>query len=115
VSREHAAVLTGAAGPNVIASHSQHIPWLAAMEPHILECFRSGGGPSPSDYPVNHSVPVNDPMTDAELLDNRLGAFPEILDRLHTGIDVADFGCGDGHFINAMAKAFPHRSCETAP
>jgi SAM-dependent methyltransferase len=106
--REHAVVLTGGAGPNVIAAHTQAIPVLAAVEPQILECFRSGGGPPFSAYRFDTSVPVNDADTDAELLRNRLDIVPPVVQRLKAGIDVADFGCGDGHFVNAMARAFPN-------
>jgi SAM-dependent methyltransferase len=30
-----------------------------------------------------------------------------LVERLNAGIDVADFGCGRGHAINVMARAFP--------
>jgi 2-polyprenyl-3-methyl-5-hydroxy-6-metoxy-1,4-benzoquinol methylase len=30
-----------------------------------------------------------------------------LVDRLRSGADVADFGCGSGHAINVMAQAFP--------
>lgn len=40
VPPEHALVLTGNAGPNVIAQHTEWIPVLAGVEPYILECFR---------------------------------------------------------------------------
>ena len=57
---EHAIVLTGNAGPNVIAAHTEFIPILAGVEPYILQCFRSGGGPPREVYGFSGCVPVND-------------------------------------------------------
>jgi ubiquinone/menaquinone biosynthesis C-methylase UbiE len=31
-----------------------------------------------------------------------------LIDKLNAGIDVADVGCGAGHAVNVMAKAFPN-------
>lgn len=44
---------------------------------------------------------------DATLLSATLPLVPGIVERLESGIDVADVGCGSGHAINIMAKAFP--------
>ena len=30
-----------------------------------------------------------------------------MVDRLRAGLDVADVGCGEGHAVNLMARAFP--------
>ncbi len=44
---------------------------------------------------------------DATLIDVALPLAPGLVERLQSGIDVADVGCGQGHAINVMAKAFP--------
>ena len=44
---------------------------------------------------------------DATLIDVQLPLAEGLVDRLRSGIDVADLGCGSGHAINLMAKAFP--------
>lgn len=106
--REHAVVLTGNAGPNVIAQHTEFIPILAGVEPYILECFRSGGGPPREVYGFSACVPVNDSDTDADLLRNSVELVPKLTESLRDGIDAADFGCGRGHFVNVMARAFPN-------
>jgi SAM-dependent methyltransferase len=41
------------------------------------------------------------------LIDVMLPLVPGLVDRLERGIDVADVGCGTGHKINVMARAFP--------
>jgi ubiquinone/menaquinone biosynthesis C-methylase UbiE len=37
-----------------------------------------------------------------------LPLIPGIIDRLKLGIDVLDIGCGQGHAINVMARAYPN-------
>ncbi len=46
-------------------------------------------------------------VQDASLLDVTLPLVPGLTQRLQTGIDVADVGCGSGHAVNLMAEAFP--------
>jgi len=43
---------------------------------------------------------------DATLTDVTLPLVPGLVDRLKSGIEVADISCGQGHAINLMAKAF---------
>jgi 2-polyprenyl-3-methyl-5-hydroxy-6-metoxy-1,4-benzoquinol methylase len=45
---------------------------------------------------------------DATLIDATLPLVPGLVERLNSGIEVADIGCGQGHAINLMAKAFPN-------
>jgi 2-polyprenyl-3-methyl-5-hydroxy-6-metoxy-1,4-benzoquinol methylase len=44
---------------------------------------------------------------DAALVDVVLPLLDGLPERLRSGADVADFGCGSGHAINVMARAFP--------
>jgi SAM-dependent methyltransferase len=44
---------------------------------------------------------------DAALVVAILPLVPGLVDRLNEGIDLADVGCGQGHAINLMARAFP--------
>jgi 2-polyprenyl-3-methyl-5-hydroxy-6-metoxy-1,4-benzoquinol methylase len=44
---------------------------------------------------------------DAALVDVVLPLVDGLIERLRSGADVADFGCGSGHAINVMAQAFP--------
>ncbi|MGH3561181.1 MAG: class I SAM-dependent methyltransferase, partial [Mycobacterium sp.] len=46
-------------------------------------------------------------LLDALLIGEILPLVDGLLERLETGADVADFGCGSGHAINLMARAFP--------
>ncbi len=44
---------------------------------------------------------------DAALVDVVLPLVDGLSERLRSGVDVADFGCGSGHASNVMAQAFP--------
>jgi SAM-dependent methyltransferase len=104
-----AAVLTRAAGPDNLARVAQFIPLLGEVEQKVIGCFRNGGGLSYAEYPRFHALMAEDSgeVFDAALVDVILPLVDGLPDRLRTGADVADFGCGSGHAINVMAQAFP--------
>jgi SAM-dependent methyltransferase len=106
---EHAAALTRAAGPNNLAGVAAYVPVLAAVEDEIAECFRTGGGVTYSSYPRLQEVMAEDSgaVFDATLIGATLPLVPGLVGRLREGIAVADLGCGSGHAVNLMAKAFP--------
>ncbi|MFE3442282.1 class I SAM-dependent methyltransferase [Nocardia sp. NPDC059180] len=105
----HAAALTRAAGPNNLARFMQVVSMLGEVEPAIAECFRVGGGLSYDNYPRFHQfmAEFSAGTLDAALIDSILPMVPGLDVRLRDGIDVADIGCGRGHAINLLAKAFP--------
>jgi SAM-dependent methyltransferase len=106
---ERAAWLTRAAGLGNLAGTMQFIGLLASVEDEVVERFRIGGGVPYSAFPRFHAVMAEDSgmVHDATLIEGILPLVPGILERLRTGIDVADIGCGSGHAINLMAEAFP--------
>jgi SAM-dependent methyltransferase len=106
---EHAAFLTRAAGSNNLAAATQVIPVLAGVEERVIDCFRNGGGVPYSAYPRFQKLMAEDSAAvhDAALIDAILPLVPGLPARLEAGIDVADIGCGCGHAINLMARAFP--------
>jgi SAM-dependent methyltransferase len=106
---EHAAALTRAAGPGNLASFAQFIPLLAEVEQGIVTSFREGGGVPYSAYPRFQGLMAENSaqVRDVTLLDVTLPLIPGLPDQLRMGIDVADVGCGSGHAINLMARAFP--------
>jgi 2-polyprenyl-3-methyl-5-hydroxy-6-metoxy-1,4-benzoquinol methylase len=105
----HAAWLTRAAGIDNLATGMQYIGLLALVEDQIVECFRHGGGIPYSAFPRFQAIMAEDSgaVHDATLVDVVLPLVPGLVDRLRQGIDVADIGCGSGHAINLMARAFP--------
>jgi 2-polyprenyl-3-methyl-5-hydroxy-6-metoxy-1,4-benzoquinol methylase len=106
---DHAAWLTRAAGIDNLATGMQYIGLLALVEDQIVECFRHGGGIPYSAFPRFQAIMAEDSgaVHDATLVDVVLPLVPGLVDRLRHGIDVADIGCGSGHAVNLMARAFP--------
>jgi 2-polyprenyl-3-methyl-5-hydroxy-6-metoxy-1,4-benzoquinol methylase len=104
-----AAVLTRAAGPDNLARVTQFVPLLGEVEQKIIGCFRAGGGLPYSEFPRFHTLMAEESgaMYDAALVDVVLPLVDGLPERLRSGIDAADFGCGSGHAVNVMARAFP--------
>jgi 2-polyprenyl-3-methyl-5-hydroxy-6-metoxy-1,4-benzoquinol methylase len=107
---EHAACLTRDSGPDNLAHVMQFIPLLASVEEVIVTCFRNGGGVPYRAYRRFHQLMAEDSATvhDAALIDEIVPLVPGLTNRLRSGIDVADIGCGQGHAINLLATAFPN-------
>jgi len=106
---EHAAWLTRAAGTDNLAVTAQFVPLLAQIEQPLIECFRNGGVPYGA-FPRFQQVMADNSGTihDAALIGTTLPLVPGLPARLEAGIDVADIGCGSGHAVNLMARAFPN-------
>jgi len=104
-----AAMLTRSAGLNNMARLTQYIPLLCEVEQQILPRFREGGGLPYSAYPRFHSVMAerSGEVFDYALIDQILPLVDGLPTRMLAGVDVADFGCGSGHAIGLMARAFP--------
>ncbi|CAM3041760.1 methyltransferase [Mycobacterium intermedium] len=104
-----AAVLTRAAGPDNLAAIAQFMPLLGDVEQKIIGCFRAGGGLPYSEYPRFHKLmaETSGAVFDAALIDVVLPLVDGLVERLRSGVEVADFGCGSGHAVNLMARTFP--------
>lgn len=104
-----AAVLTRAAGPDNLALVALFVPQLAEVEQKIIDCFRDGGGLHYAEFPRFHALMAEQSgvVYDKALVDVVLPLVDGLVERLRSGADVADFGCGSGHAINVMAQAFP--------
>jgi ubiquinone/menaquinone biosynthesis C-methylase UbiE len=106
---EHAAFLTRAATPNNIAASTQFVAVLGAVEDSIAECFVRGGGLPYSAYRRFHEVMAEESTQSvgANLFDRILPLAEGATDLLRRGAIAADFGCGMGKTLLAMAAAFP--------
>lgn len=107
---EHAASLTRAAGTDNVATSMRFVSCLGEVEPKVVERFRRGGGVPYSAYPRFHEIMRlwSAQILDANLIEKTLPLVPGAIERLRAGADVLDVGCGSGHAINLMARAFPH-------
>lgn len=106
---EHAALLTRSAGMNNMAFVSQYVALVGSVEKQVIDCFRRGGGVPYSAYPDFQRLQGEESaaLYDTQLVGTILPFVTGIGERLSRGIDVADVGCGEGHAINVMARAYP--------
>jgi SAM-dependent methyltransferase len=107
--RHRAPVLTRAGGTRNLASLAVSLPPLGVVEDQIIECFRHGGGVPYSAYLgfTERQAEQSSQRLDGLLIDEVLPLVDGLRERLRTGADLADFGCGSGHAVNLMARAFP--------
>lgn len=106
---EHAAFLTRSAAPDNIAVVAQYIPLLGSVEDKIIECFYQGGGVPYSEYKRFHQIMAEESSQTVvnTLMDSILPIIPGLTDKLQSGIDVLDVGCGSGYALTSLAIAFP--------
>lgn len=104
----HASCLTRAAGIDNLAMFTQYIALMGNVEDDIVKCFKKGGGVPYSAFPKFQEIQAEETarVFDARLVTDIL-PLAGLAGRLESGIDVLDIGCGRGHAINLMAKAFP--------
>ncbi len=107
---EHATWLTRKATPNNFAVSTQWFSIAGSVEDKIVECFRNGGG-----VPYEEFRRFNEVMSEESnqtvvvpLLDHLLPLVPGIMDRLGSGIEVLDVGCGSGFALIEMARTYPN-------
>ena len=107
--KEHSTFLTRNSGIDNLAVLAQYVSLMGIVEDKIVECFRNGGGLPYSEYPKFQQLQAEETarIFDSKLTNQILPLIPEINDKLSNGIKVLDIGCGRGHAINLMGKAFP--------
>ena len=107
---EHAVAITRAAGIDNLATVAQYLSLCGEVEEQVVDCFRKGGGVPYSAYPrfTELMSEGSSKTQDARLVDTILPLVDGLVDGLRKGISVLDVGCGSGHAINLMAKAFPN-------
>jgi 2-polyprenyl-3-methyl-5-hydroxy-6-metoxy-1,4-benzoquinol methylase len=106
---EHAACLSGPGSLN-LAPFSQVSTLLAGHVADVSRAFREGGG-VPYDEFRPEFTEVMDGMSrgllDDQLIEGILPRTGDLPQRLDAGIRVADIGCGTGHAVNLIARAYP--------
>lgn len=106
---EHAAFLTRAAGADNIAVFTQYISLLGSVEDDIVECFKHGSGVPYAKFPRFHAVMAEDSGQSvlSSLETHIVPLVPDLADRLASGIQMLDVGCGRGRIINRLAELYP--------
>lgn len=106
---EHAACLTGG-GVNDLSAFALLNAHLATHLDGITRAFREGGG-VPYEQFRPQFTEIMDGLSrrgfEGALLDEWLPLVPEVPARLEAGARVVDVGCGTGHALVLMARAFP--------
>lgn len=107
---EHAASLTRAAGPGNLAAFSEFLAQMGKVEDDVVDAFWKGGGVPYAKFDKFQELMRQESaqVFDATLIDVTLPLVNGLIDKLKAGVDVADVGCGAGHAINIMARAFPN-------
>ena len=106
---EHAAFLTRAAGADNMAVFSQYISLLGGVEDEIVECFKKGGGVPYAKFPRFHDVMAEDSGQSvlSSLESHIVPLVPHLAERLASGIQMLDVGCGRGRILNRLAELYP--------
>jgi SAM-dependent methyltransferase len=106
---EHAVCLSGPGSLN-LAPFSQVSTLLAAHVAGVADAFRTGGG-VPYERFRPEFTRVMDAMSrglfDDQLIDGILPLAGDLPSRLAAGTRAADVGCGTGHAMNLLARAYP--------
>lgn len=109
LSPERALCLTGEGSLNM-APFAQMTSLLGKYVGGVAAATRDGGGVPYEEFRPEFTT-VMDQMSrgllDTQLIDGILPIAGDLPARLNTGIRVADVGCGTGHAINLMARAYP--------
>ncbi len=107
---EHRALVTRAGGPLNLANAMQNISLLGQVEDDVIEAFQTGAGVPYSRYPGFQSLMAEESAArfDAGLLEETVPNMPGAVVALTRGARLADVGCGSGHAVRLLAKAFPN-------
>lgn len=106
---EHAASLSHTESPLNLAAVAQHVSLAASSEDRVVERSRRDGVVPYSECPCFRHVLTHgssDAVVSA-LLDSILPLVPGLADRLDSGAEVLDIGCGNGRALILMAGIFP--------
>jgi SAM-dependent methyltransferase len=107
--REHAGLLTRAAGPLNLTTFCQYVALLGEVEDEVVDAFSHGGGVPYDRYPKFQRLMAESSGQRYErtLLPQVVPLLPGGAERLAAGVDVADVGGGSGRALNLLAEAFP--------
>jgi ubiquinone/menaquinone biosynthesis C-methylase UbiE len=106
---EHAHSLAGNGGSNR-AANAPLLTYLGKHVSSVVSAFKNGGGVPYSQFRPEFTGFMDERFRreyDQFLLDGYIRKVPGLEARLESGVSMCDIGCGTGHNINLLAKAFP--------
>lgn len=106
---EHAACLTQNAPLGNLAVYARMAALLGAVQDDVVQCFETGAGTGYGNYPCFHEIMAGDSEQTvvAGLFDTIVPMVEGLNERLESGINVLDAGCGRGQALLALAEAYP--------
>lgn len=110
LSPENAMVLANEESPVFCGGLMQMIPDHYRLMPRIQRAFHEGGGVGYADYSDDTFQGTERLFRPGYLnfmVQEWIPAMPEVLRKLREGAKVADVGCGRGHALLTLARAFP--------
>lgn len=107
---EHAGLLTRAAGPLNMTTYCQYVSLLGQVEDDVVDAFRNGGGVPYDRFPQFQTLMAETSFQrlSKALIPQVVPLLPGGADRLASGVDVADVGCGSGRALNILAAEYPN-------
>lgn len=107
LNADYAPFITGP-GVDNLARMTRYVTLMGEVTRKVVGKVVSGGGLGYDDYPMFHRWQAEESaaVNDASLVDVIIPA-AGLDHRLAIGIDVADIGCGAGHAINLLGRAYP--------
>ena len=110
VPDEYSYLLASEGSDHFVGGLFHALPMMIGVAPRVADAFETGGGVPFEDYGEDGVLAI-DLMTrglyEQRFADYWLKAMPEVHAALERGARVLDFGCGAGHAVLAMARAFP--------
>jgi SAM-dependent methyltransferase len=107
---EHALFLADESSPYFMGGWLDMLPAAIGQVDRVAHATRHGGGVGFEEFGPNMVRGIdrgNSPSQRVFLVERWLPAVPGLMDRLASGIRVADVGCGSGTVPILMAEAFP--------
>ena len=106
---ELAGLITRRAGPLNLAVQAQYVGLFGGVEDDVAASFTDGSGVPYDKYPKFQAVMAQSSGDRQErtLIDAVVPILPGGAERLASGIDVADVGCGSGLALCLLGEAFP--------
>jgi 2-polyprenyl-3-methyl-5-hydroxy-6-metoxy-1,4-benzoquinol methylase len=107
---EYAAALADEDSPFFVGSYFQMAQAAVTVAPRVADAFKTGKGVTQAEYPISFFEAAERNSRTRylhKLLRKWIPAMPQVVERLNSGGQAADVGCGGGRAAIMIAQAFP--------
>ena len=107
---EHAFLLASEGSDHFMGGLFYSIPMMVSVASKVAESFKNGGGVKFNEYGEDGVDAIS--IMNEGTYKKRLGSYwiksmPDIFEKLTSGCDILDFGCGTGNVSITLSKEFP--------